>query len=156
MKSSLLFFILIFSLSFFKAALGIEASSSRNLAQESASKKLTCQYLFVKENLCFTFTWEVIPQAPNDPGQILLRTFVVNNTTQISTLKDPSGSPRLELWMNDGTMNHGSSITKTERIEPGVFRISNIIFTMHGDWLLRFQILQQNSILDEAEIPLSF
>lgn len=148
-----LFLILLTTGSLFSStALG---SSSINPTKDPEADKLTCQYLFQKENLCFTFTWEKIPVSTSDFGQIILKTFKINSD-QSATLLNPTGVPRLELWMTASNMNHGSSPTFTEALDTGVYRIKNILFSMPGEWTLRFQITKNNNVTDETEIFLTF
>lgn len=118
--------------------------------------KLTCQYSFINENLCFAFTWEKIPHSTTDSGTIILKTFRLNQLDQSPIIMNPQGIPNLYLFMTGPNMNHGSAPTHLETVDVGTYRIKNIYFIMTGDWLLKFQILKSGVITDETVIPFTF
>jgi hypothetical protein len=53
-------------------------------------------------------------------------------------------------------MGHGSTPTTTTRVDVGSYRVSNVFFTMPGEWELRLQAKNGTEVLDEANISINF
>lgn len=56
------------------------------------------------------------------------------------------------LWMPG--MGHGSSPVTVERIDSGLYRASKVFFTMKGQWEIRFQIKNGDTIKDQAIVSI--
>lgn len=79
----------------------------------------------------------------SEEGRVLI-ILTKNNT--LSDLSDYTISPY--LWME--SMGHGSSPIKIIRVADGIFELSEIYFSMPGDWQLHLQLLKNNEAIDEV------
>jgi hypothetical protein len=53
------------------------------------------------------------------------------------------------LWMK--SMGHGSSPIVITKLTTGIYQLSELYFTMTGDWQLHLTLSKNNSIIDEVE-----
>lgn len=67
--------------------------------------------------------------------------------------EDPYLELAVVLWMP--SMGHGSSPVTIERLDRGTYRVSEVFFTMAGDWEIRVQLKAGNDVKSEAILPLS-
>lgn len=112
-----------------------------------------CRISFPKSGLCLTFFWEKFLTA-DEPGVLIVRTFRPNRFDGTPVAQDVLDELTLEPWMPG--MNHGSTPTRTERLDTGTFRIHDVFLIMPGDWELRFQQRQNRNLVDEVSIPFVF
>jgi hypothetical protein len=57
------------------------------------------------------------------------------------------------LWMK--SMGHGSSPIVITKLANGVYQLSELYFSMTGDWQLHLTLNKNNSIIDDIEYGLS-
>lgn len=103
--------------------------------------------------ICVSLEWETQP-ADDSFGSFIFKTFrqtepggeVGNDNTPI--FEDLGNRVSVLLWMP--SMGHGSSPVRVERLEPGVYRASQVYFSMRGSWEIRFQIKEENKLVDQA------
>lgn len=116
-------------------------------------KKLeTCQAKF-SSNHCVSYVWEKTP-TETDFGTFLFKIFKQNPVDGSSILEDLSGGVlTVVLWMP--SMGHGSSPVTVARLGVGLYRASNVFFTMRGEWEIRFQLKAGNAVQDQAIIPIN-
>lgn len=67
-----------------------------------------------------------------------------------STLSEPSDKMLgAYLWM--GSMGHGSSPIVVSKLGTGIYQLTEMYFTMTGDWQLHLTLNQNSSIQDNVE-----
>ncbi|MCC6276513.1 MAG: FixH family protein [Oligoflexia bacterium] len=110
---------------------------SRPLAQSNPVSE-NCGAVFKNSNNCLN--WRVEQEPTQD--QMGSFTFTLSH--------NPLGSIKVVLWMP--SMGHGSSPVKVEQLGDRQYRASQVYFSMPGKWQIRFQIKDNNQVLDEAVI----
>lgn len=115
--------------------------------------KIECQATFSKSQLCINWYWVTVPTAKSS-GTLIFKTFRPNILDQTAIELDLVDIPQVILWMP--SMGHGSSPTKTERIDQGTYRTTNVFFIMPGEWEIRFQVKSGTEVVDETSIQLVF
>lgn len=109
--------------------------------------KISCQIQFSTSGHCLSWYWEKAPIAKN-PGILIFKVFRPNHFDQTPVEMDLPSLPLVVLWMP--SMGHGSLPTQTEKLDVGTYRTSNVVFIMKGEWQMKFQIKDGNSVQDEA------
>jgi hypothetical protein len=66
---------------------------------------------------------------------------------------DPKNNFHAYLWMPDH--GHGSFPIKVERLGKGIYKMSEVYFTMPGYWDLHLQFKEDDEILDEYKWPIN-
>jgi hypothetical protein len=71
------------------------------------------------------------------------------------TRLEPPGPVKVSLFMP--AMGHGSSPTAIAKLgeEPGVYRVSNLYFTMGGDWEVRVNLKYSNGREETQSLPVN-
>lgn len=124
-----------------------------NPGNGSTSEKVSqCQVKFKNSQYCLTWVWEVEP-TDSVAGSLVFKISRGNNFDDSPVLTDFDFPVSVLLWMP--SMGHGSSPTKTEKLDVGTYRTSNVFFVMPGDWEIRFQVKDGKTITDEAIVSLS-
>lgn len=76
---------------------------------------------------------------PNrDFGQISLKIWRPNLLDGSPLPVDPPGTISFQLWMP--SMNHPSDPVFLERVDIGSYRVSEIFFSMGGEWEFRIRV----------------
>lgn len=84
----------------------------------------------------------IIPPVVSNESRLLLNFF--NDQAQ---LIDFDGNLKVYLWMP--SMGHGSFPVSIERIGRGVYQITDIFFTMPGDWDIHIEVEKDGIKVDE-------
>lgn len=115
--------------------------------------KRSCELKFDSVGLCADYVWEVVP-TEEKTGSIILAFW--NPNAPGSDWSEPETAPLLLLWMPG--MGHGSAPVKvqSQTDAPGVYRLTNIFFTMHGAWELRFQLKKGADLVEQVVVPFDF
>lgn len=111
-----------------------------------------CSIQFAQSKTCLTWSWQKIP-TDTESGQIILKTFRLNQLDQTPVEVDMPSVPKVILWMP--SMGHGSTPTTTEPIDTGTYLIHNVFFVMPGQWQIKFQIKNEDTLIDEAIVDLA-
>lgn len=85
--------------------------------------------------ICLDVTWNEKP-IERQSLSLNLRTFRLNAGSSMATLEDLTETLTIEAVMPD--MGHGTSPVRIEKLKTGVYRVSEIYFSMGGEWELRF------------------
>lgn len=101
---------------------------------------------------CFTWYWETKPTS-KQPGSLIFKTFRLNVLDKSPVEVDMAVLPEVVLWMP--SMGHGSSPTKTQRIDVGTYRATSVFFIMPGAWEIKFQIKENNNLVDGVVVAVS-
>lgn len=94
-------------------------------------------------NLCHRLTWETMP-TETTMGSFKLEFFQSNLD---SPWRDLPGDLSVVLWMP--SMGHGSSPVQIEKVAPGIYHVTRVFFVMPGEWEIRVQLKNGNSVVDE-------
>lgn len=107
-----------------------------------------CALTLPSLNVCVQVDWQ---QGPTDKGASSMQMRFVGPIDDSNPV-DPVDAPALpfvKLWMPD--MDHGSHVqAKVERIGPGLYQVSNLVFTMDGAWEVRIQLLDGDRVVEET------
>lgn len=119
----------------------------KELAQNNQQSASACALSFEKVGLCASISWTQGPQTPQASEFILH--FWNKKTANINgPYITPPQNLSVVLWMP--SMGHGSAPVKIEKLEDGVFRVSNVYFIMLGDWEIRVFLKDTTSTVDQA------
>lgn len=122
-------------------------TTENKLAQENAD----CRIKLSISQLCLQWSWQLKPTT-KQAGILVFKTYRLNQLDQTPVETELSGTADVVLWMPD--MGHGSTPTKTERIDVGTYRVSQVFFIMPGKWEIRFQIKNENKVLESAIVEI--
>ena len=127
-------------------------SPSKKTSSPPPGDKLQgCQWQLASVDACLQIAWEKAPTATD--GNALKFRLVGPIADKVpSELIDLSALPHVEIKMPD--MGHGSDPIVVERVSPGLYRASNINFSMVGYWELSIQLREGDKKLDEAIVPI--
>jgi hypothetical protein len=134
-------------------ALMFAACADRRYVQENppqnASGKSTydCELAFAQSGVCVSYKWEKLP-SEKDPGQMVFRLFTLDGLDGFPQLYGTDQGIVVEIWMP--AMGHGSAPVTVERLKDGTYRATNMYFIMPGEWEIRFQISNGDTVIDEA------
>lgn len=130
----------------------------------SLSKKVThtdCEFFFQKEKICAKLTWTKKPAVVDAPTAKDAASFDLqlwdSSKTPDSKLNLPTDkSLAVSLYMP--SMGHGSEpvIIKKDEKTPGLFHISQVLFSMEGEWEIRGRIEKSGAVVDKAFLPFNF
>lgn len=112
-----------------------------------------CKTRLQNSGHCLLWDWEKRPTS-SQAGSLVIKIVRANALDDSPVPVDLQGTPSLLLWMP--SMGHGSTPTRTEQIDTGSFRISEVFFVMPGEWEMRFQLTSEGTVHDEAVISLLF
>lgn len=128
----------------------VSDSGQQNMGEEASD---ACLQQFTKSNLCLVWKWENKPTSQSY-GSFIFKTYRLNLLDQTPLEVDLIAQPEVILWMP--SMGHGSTPTITTRVDVGSYRVTNVFFTMPGEWELRLQVKNGTEVLDEANISINF
>ena len=121
------------------------AEARRN--QLNKTQGSICTLKFTQAQMCMTWTWLAAPTADND-GVMELRFASPLSAGEAALPADPPFAPFVYLWMPD--MGHGSSPVRMEHVGTGIYRATNVFFSMPGLWEIHFQLRDGKKVIDEA------
>ncbi len=73
-----------------------------------------------------------------------MKFYAEENSTQTIT---PHLPVAVKLWMP--SMGHGSSPVVIKQVAEGTYEVSDIYFIMLGEWEIRFQLKNNNDVIEE-------
>jgi hypothetical protein len=118
--------------------------------QEKAAND--CAYHFAS-GLCVSYAWEQMPTGSSF-GSFVFKTFRADAKSSTVTAENIPLTAAVVLWMPD-MPNMGSSPVSVQQIDTGVYRASNVFFSMRGKWEIKFQSKDGDEVRDQAAIPLT-
>jgi hypothetical protein len=121
-----------------------------------SASAMTCDMYFESEDLCANFEWTKGPVL-NEYSAFEVSFFNEGDTTQ-------TVSPRKDVYMFTWMMmanghNHGGPAIHSNELIPGVFTVEDAKFFMHGMkgyWMVKVQIRDGETVLDEQAIKVEF
>ena len=119
----------------------------KELAQNNQQQSADCALEFTKVDLCASISWTQGPQTPQQ-SEFILHIWNKKNANVNGPYQDPTQNLSVVLWMP--SMGHGSAPVKIEKLQDGVFRVSNVYFIMAGDWEIRVFLKDSASTVDQA------
>jgi hypothetical protein len=111
-----------------------------------------CQIELAQSGLCASITWDTAPSTQGD-SQATLRFWDAASATAAGPYRDVDGEVAVKLFMP--SMGHGSQKVNVAAQGGGVYALSNVIFSMPGDWEVRVQIKQDGKIVDQGVLAVS-
>lgn len=87
-------------------------------------------------------------------GSLLFKVVRANALDDSPIPVDLPSVPVLVLRMP--SMGHGSNPTFVEQVDTGSYRAKNVFFVMPGEWELKFQVKDGNTVQDETVVTLIF
>lgn len=142
----------------FILAVGVMACAHPNYqdevsaAQNENNMSSVCALKFSKLNLCAHITWEK-DQTADEMGSFLIQFGKLDTENQFSA-ENPPVDPAVILWMP--SMGHGSSPVTITEVSTGLYRISDVWFSMPGEWLIQVKLKNASSVIDEASQNIRF
>lgn len=127
------------------------AMASDASTKNSGEHEFGCDAKF-RNGDCAALSWEKFPTEENF-GSFVFKVYRVNPGDGSPKFEDLPGA-FVVLWMP--AMGHGSSPVSVEKIDTGTYRASNVFFSMHGEWEIRLQAKEGNSVLDQAVLRATF
>lgn len=110
--------------------------------------------LSLKDSYCLEVNWLEEP-AENKFARFALKTYRLNKLDKSKVYENYFvESPSIELWMPD--MGHGSSPVSVEKIDSGTYLVSDVYFSMHGDWQIKISSLNGENKIEEFILPYSY
>ncbi len=103
-----------------------------------------CHYFFQASHLCLSFKWLTQPKA-NEMASLTFNIYVQEKPTEFV---DPKNEVNIQLWMP--SMGHGSSPVTLVKTEAGRYKTENIYFVMPGEWEIRFQLKEEQSVIEQV------
>lgn len=128
-----------------------QPTSSGNTSQ--IQKVTDCEIRFQNSSYCLLWQWEKNPTSAQ-VGSLIFKVVRANALDDSPIPVDLTSVPALALWMP--SMGHGSSPTSVEKIDTGSYRAKNVFFIMPGEWELKFQLKDGNTVQDETVVTLIF
>ncbi len=115
-----------------------------------------CPLEFTKSDLCASIEWVKNP-TEEESGAFTLRFWSLSQGTESGPYIAPSNEVFVKLWMP--SMGHGSSpvtikpaLNTSGEIIAGVYDVSDVFFTMHGNWEIQVQLRQARKVIEQAKI----
>lgn len=118
----------------------------------SDEAKTECATRFTTSGLCLSWYWEKVPTS-SEAGRLIFKTYRLNTLDRTPIEIDTATVAEVVLWMP--SMGHGSTPTKTARVDVGTYRSSEVFFIMPGEWEIKFHVRSDAGIIDEAKITLT-
>ncbi len=126
------------------------APSDGNSVQ--SQKVSSCNAKLNLVGYCILWEWEIKPTS-SKAGSLAFKIVRSNLLDDSPVPVDVDFKPEVVLWM--GSMGHGSTPTTVQRIDVGSFRTSNVFFIMPGEWQIKFQLKEGETIKDEAVVNIT-
>ena len=104
---------------------------------------LRCELQLPISGICVDLVWETM-QTETENGSFFLKFYAKNDTTQFIA---PANAPYAQLFMP--SMGHGSSPVHVEKMTEGIFKITNVYFSMPGEWDIRIQLKDGTKVVDQ-------
>ena len=111
-----------------------------------------CSVKFTQSQICVSWHWEKQPTS-SEVGTFIFKTFRLNTFDQTAIEVNSVSVPQVQLWMP--SMGHGSTPTQVVQLDVGTYRAENVFFVMPGEWDIRFQIKDGDTVNDEALVHIT-
>lgn len=113
-----------------------------NLERNNQTTK-ACPLYFQEENLCLSMKWNKFP-TQEETGTFVMKFF---EETSPEVAVTPHYTPAVILWMP--SMGHGSSPVTIKQLTDNTYEVSDVYFIMLGEWDIRFQLKNDNDVIEE-------
>lgn len=109
----------------------------------SGQSSLNSTYYLAKTQTSVEIRWQIGPIVYDENFAVVLL-----RNSQGRLVDFSNGSIGLKLWMP--SMGHGSYPVTIERLSQGVYKASEIFFTMPGDWEIQIQHLIDGDVFEST------
>lgn len=124
-------------------------TNGNNSAHEAGAD---CSTQFAGSQLCVSWYWERKPTS-SEVGTFIFKTYRLNAFDKTAIEINTISTPEVQLWMP--SMGHGSTPTQVTQLDVGTYRAENVFFIMPGEWDIRFQIKNGDTVNDEAIVHIT-
>ncbi len=131
----------------------VEEGNNTNNGQSAHEAGADCSAQFAGSQICVSWCWEKKPTS-SDVGSFIFKTYRLNTFDKTAIEINPISVPEVQLWMP--SMGHGSTPAQVTQLDVGTYRAENVFFIMPGEWDIRFQIKNGDTVNDEAIVHLTF
>ena len=136
-----------------KEKIPVDGENTVSAGQSADSTGLAdCTIQFNQSKICLSWSWQTNP-TDTDMGSLYFKTYRPNQVDNTPVQVDLPSVPQVVLWMP--AMGHGSSPTTVEKLDVGTYQVNNVFFIMPGQWQIRFQLRDGNTVLDEASVNIT-
>lgn len=122
-----------------------------------------CDMYFAKEKICGVVTWTkkpVVVAAPTakDAAEFDLKLWDLNQGRQLNKAAVLKADQQLAVSLYMPDMGHGSEpvILRKDDKTPGLYHVTQVLFSMEGAWEIRGRIQQGAKTIDSAAMPFLF
>jgi hypothetical protein len=120
------------------------AKSNYQESQNVETYAASCELRFTTNGLCVDLVWDKM-QTDSEYGIITLKFYAKENPT---VFVDPTNTPFVQLFMP--SMGHGSSPTHVQKTSVGIYQVTNVFFSMPGNWDLRVQLKEGSKVIEQV------
>ena len=114
-----------------------------------ADKSTACTLRLEKAKLCAAIAWV---EQPSDDA---MGSFSLTFTPLVGGLAiDPAGTVKVKVWMP--SMGHGSAPTQVTRKTSGVYDVTNVYFSMPGQWQIVIMLMDGATVADQVVENLTY
>lgn len=106
-----------------------------------------------KSGLCAAIVWDHFPKE-NQFGSFFIKIYRLNLGDGSPVPVEVESSVKAVLWMP--SMGHGSSPITVTQVDVGTYKAERVFFVMPGEWEIKIQQKQGDTLLDEAVFNLNF
>lgn len=133
----------------------VEESAAHETPVHKVEAIADCATAFSESKYCLSWYWEIKPTS-KQAGSLIFKVYRLNEFDKTPVVVDLAQVPDVVLWMS--SMGHGSTPTKTSRLDTGTYRASNVFFIMPGDWDIRFLVRDSadaTKTVDDARVAIT-
>lgn len=138
-------------------------ASSLAFAKDKSAVPAGCDFFFKKEKICASLTWTkkaVVVAAPTakDAAAFDLKIWDAQKSSAAGPFINLAQDKTLLVSLHMPAMGHGSEpvVLKKDEKAPGIYHVTQVLFSMEGDWEIRARIQHQGKIVDSASLPFVF
>ena len=125
-----------------------------------ADTPAACPLALAQKSLCASITWTTQP-SDDDFSAFTLRFWNPAQGTSAGPYLSPAEELHVNLFMP--SMGHGSSPVKIApakdlhgQVIPGTYQVSEVYFTMHGEWEIQLELRKDGKPVDRAKLGYKF
>lgn len=112
---------------------------------------IDCQLNFESSELCAKIEWIIGPNGEGD-NSFHLKFWHRDDELSEENFIDPTKTIQVQLWMP--SMGHGSAPVSIEKLEEGIYAVTNVEFIMPGDWDIRVKLVDGTNPIEQSKVSL--
>lgn len=123
---------------------GCAKSNYQELQNNIETLAMNCDLRMPSSGTCVDLTWDKM-QTDSEYGEMTLKFYSKENPV---VFIDPAATPFVQLFMP--SMGHGSSPTQVQKISVGIYKVTNVYFSMPGNWDIRIQLKDGSKVIEQV------